>query len=247
MNHFQKIVVPDDKEIYFVGDIHGNADLYDRTIKEFGIKDEDYVFSVGDVIDRGPRSARMLFEFLFKPNRYMILGNHEHMFVEGEVRRDFYHCHMQNGGDVFLDEVGETGFQYFRPFVSQLPLIMEIHHRGLKIGLVHGGVPTRYTDWNTFVSDVKPMTWNIVEEIIWDRKTFDDCKANNTPNAPKLGGIDYVFSGHTGVVDPLVYGNRMWIDSQFLSGDLTFSTFSGKTPRHFRRERDQYSFDRFQR
>lgn len=247
MNHFQKIVVPDEQALYFVGDIHGNADLYDRTLKEFGITDNDVVISVGDVIDRGPRSARLLFEFLFKPNRYMIMGNHEQLLVEGETRRDFYHCHMSNGGDVFLDEVGETGFQFFRPYVDQLPLILEVHHRGNKYGVVHGGVPTRFTDWDAFVKAVKPMTWDIVEEIIWDRKVFDDCKANNSPNAPHITGIDYVFSGHTGVVDPLVYGNRIWIDSQFLSGDLTFTTFSGNTPHYFRRENDEYSFNRFAR
>lgn len=247
MNHFHKIVVPDDRELFIVGDLHGNADLYERSLKEFGITDKDYVFSVGDIIDRGPQSTKLLFEFLFKENRYMIMGNHEHMYIMGEHRRDFYHCHMQNGGDVFLNEVGETGFQYFRPFVDQLPLIIEIHHRGLKIGLVHGGVPLRYTDWDTFVNDVKPMKWDLVEEIIWDRKVFDDCKYNQTPNAPKIAGIDYVLSGHTGVVDPLVYGNRMWIDSQFLSGDLTFTMFSGKTPRHFRRPKDEHSFDRFKR
>ncbi|QCW18797.1 phosphoesterage [Salmonella phage SE_PL] len=247
MNHYQKIVVPDDKELFIVGDLHGNADLYDRTLHEFGITDKDYVFSVGDVIDRGERSARLLFEFLFKPNRYMILGNHEHMCIMGETRRDFYHCHMQNGGDKFLDEVGESGIQFFRQYLDQLPLIIEIHHRGMKIGLVHGGVPLRYTDWSTFVNDVKPMRWDLIEEIIWDRKVFDQCNNNKTPNAPKINGIDYVISGHTGVVDPLMYGNRIWIDSQFLSGDLTFTMFSGNTPRHFRREHDEHSFNRFKR
>lgn len=247
MNHFMKIVVPDDKELFFVGDLHGNADLYDRTLNEFGITDNDVIISVGDVIDRGPRSARLLFEFLFKPNRYMILGNHEHMCVEGATRRDFYHCHMQNGGDVFLDEVGESGIQFFRQYLDQLPLILEVHHRGKKYGVVHGGVPTRFTNWDDFVAAVKPMQWDIIEEIIWDRKVFDNCRNNNSPQAPHIAGIDYVFSGHTGVVDPLQYGNRLWIDSQFLSGDLTFTTFSGNTPRHFRREKDQYSFNRFAR
>lgn len=53
MNHFMKIVVPDDKNLFFVGDLHGNADLYDRTLKEFGITDND------DIIRRvHPKDSR---------------------------------------------------------------------------------------------------------------------------------------------------------------------------------------------
>lgn len=244
MNHFLKLVIPDDKDLYFVGDIHGNADLYDRSLYELGITDKDVIISVGDIIDRGDNSTRLLFEFLFKDDRYMVMGNHEHMMVEGERRRDFYHCHMQNGGDKILNELGETGMNFFRDHLNNLPLIIEVHHRGKKYGVVHGGVPTRFTQWDDFVSAVKPMQWNVVEEIIWDRKTFDLCRENNTPYAPRLNGVDYVFSGHTGVYDPLVYGNRVWIDSQFLTGDLTFSTVQGNMLRHFRREKDQYSFRR---
>lgn len=247
MNHFQRLVIPDDKNVYFCGDLHGNAELYDRTLREFGITDNDVVISVGDIIDRGPHSSRLAFEFLFKENRYMVMGNHEHMMVEGESRRDFYHCWIQNGGQAFLTDAGETGIAFFRQYFSQLPLILEVQHRGKKIGVVHGGVPTRYTDWDTFIADTKSMSWNIVEELIWERDTFDKCAQNNTLNAPRISGVDFVVSGHTGVVDPLIYGNRHWIDSMFMSGDITISTVQGNMLRHMRREKDEHSFDRWRR
>lgn len=245
MNHFMKLDIPDDKNLYFCGDLHGNADLYDRTLYEFGITDNDVVISVGDIIDRGDNSTRLAFEFLFKENRYMVMGNHEHMMVESDRRRDFYNIWQNNGGDKFLAEAGTTGIEFFRTYFDQLPLILEVNHRGKKIGVVHGAVPLKYNSWNAFVNNTKPLTSNIIEDLIWDDSTFKECRNTATQISPNLLGVDFVISGHTGVVDPLRYGNRYWIDSMFLSGDITFSTVQGNMLRHFRREKDEHSFDRW--
>lgn len=247
MKHFLEVTVPDDKELYIVGDIHGNAKLWDITKTEFGITSDDYVFSLGDLIDRGTQSAKLLFEFLFADNRFMIIGNHESMCVDSEKYRDWHHCWVQNGGDKFIEEIGDTGIQFFRQYLNQLPTIIQINHRGLKIGLVHAGVDLKYQNWDQFISGTKSLSTDIIESLLWERKTFDFCKGNNVYNAPRIQGVDYVLSGHTGVVDPLIYGNRVWIDSQFMSGDLTVATPQSGKMRYLRREKDDYSFNRFKR
>ncbi|USL83522.1 putative serine/threonine protein phosphatase [Escherichia phage A4] len=247
MKHFLEVTVPDEKDLYIVGDIHGNAKLWEHTKKEFGITPEDYVFSLGDLIDRGEQSAHLLFEFLFAENRYMIMGNHESMCIDSATHRDWYHCWTQNGGDKFLEEVGVSGVEFFRQYLDQLPMIIQINHRGLKIGLVHAGVDLKYNDWNKFITGTKSMSSDTIESCLWDRKTFDFCKANNVFNASRITNVDYVLSGHTAVFDPLIYGNRIWIDSQFLTGDLTIATPQGGKMRYLRKEKDEYSFSRFKR
>ena len=247
MKHFLEVTVPDDKDLYIVGDIHGNGKLWDATKKEFGITNNDYVFCVGDVIDRGDQNSKLLFEFLFGENRFMIAGNHEMMCVDSETMRDWYHCWQSNGGDKFLDEVGETGIQFFRQYLKDLPMIIQINHRGLKIGLVHAGVPLEYTTWERFVSGTKSLSADVIEKCLWDRDTFDYCKKNNTYYVPRLDGIHCVFSGHTSVTDPLIYGNRIWIDSQFFTGDLTLATPQSGGMRYLRKEKDEFSYNRFKR
>lgn len=244
MKHKIELKIPDEQNVYFIGDIHGNYDLYIRTLKEFGITDDDVVISVGDVIDRGNKSAALAFEFLFKDNRYMVMGNHEAMMVDSETRRDWYQVWQSNGGDVFLNEVGQTGIDFFRPYFNQLPLFIELTHRGKKLGVVHGGLPLTYPTWKDALDKTNSLQYNDIEPLIWDRNTFDWCRKNNAPMAPRVPDIDYIFSGHTAVTDPLIYGNRVWIDSQFLTGDLTIAYMDGNFLRTLRRERDEYSFMR---
>lgn len=244
MKHYLEITVPDDKEMYIVGDIHANTRLWDLTKKEFGITNADYVFSLGDIVDRGHNNSKLLFEFLFQDNRYMIMGNHEAMMVDGQFDRSWNQCWMNNGGDKTLSELGQTGVEFFCQYLKDLPMILVINHRGMKIGLVHGCVPLKYTDWNDFIAASSNLNNKIVEQCLWSRDDFDYARSNNVYGVPRLANIDYVLSGHSPVSDPLIYGNRVWIDSQFSTGDLTVVQPQGGKLRYFRREKDAYSFDR---
>lgn len=59
-----------------IGDIAGNYNTLMALLKKMP---DDEPFSVGDMIDRGPRSKEVL-EF-FKKNGKAVLGNHEHMML----------------------------------------------------------------------------------------------------------------------------------------------------------------------
>ena len=236
--------IPDEKNVYFVGDIHGQYDLYKRTLKTFGITDDDVVISVGDLIDRGPKTAATLFEFLFDENRYAIMGNHEYMCIAGAHDRSWYNVWFNNGGQEFTREVGLTGVNFFRDYLAQLPFVIEVHHRGKVLGVSHAAVPLRYTDWDTFKTDVQNGSNDILDGIHWSTDTFKYCQKNNVLMAPRISGVDYVFSGHTSVTNPLIYGNRVWIDSMYLSGELTVAYLDGNMLRHKRLPRDEHSFKR---
>lgn len=236
--------IPDEQNVYFVGDIHGQYDLYKRSLDNFGITEDDVVISVGDLIDRGPKTAATLFEFLFEQNRYAIMGNHEFMCIAAEKDKSWNNIWYNNGGKEFSNEVGKTGLKFFRDYLAQLPFVIEVHHRGKVLGVSHAAVPLRYHDWNSFCTDVKSGSNDILDGIHWSTDTFKYCNKNNVQMAPRISGVDYVFSGHTSVTDPLVYGNRVWIDSMYLSGELTVSYLDGNMLRHRRLPRDDKSFKR---
>lgn len=46
--------------IYVCSDIHGNYEKYRALIEKISLRDEDTLYVLGDVIDRGPEGVRIL-------------------------------------------------------------------------------------------------------------------------------------------------------------------------------------------
>src|SRR3990167_9116336 len=117
--------------VNIVGDIAGR---YDQLLALLKKMPDDEVISIGDMIDRGPKSKEVI-EWFMK-NGKAILGNHEHMML------DFY----RNGGyyehGIWQWNGGSTTLTSFDPaeryracavvpeivlsWVSKLPLYLEI-------------------------------------------------------------------------------------------------------------------------
>lgn len=62
---------------YVMSDIHGEYEKYLKMLDLIGFRDEDELYVLGDVIDRGPEPVQMLKDMSYRPNVYPILGNHE--------------------------------------------------------------------------------------------------------------------------------------------------------------------------
>lgn len=60
-----------------VGDIHGCYDEYLELLKKCAYTENDFVISVGDLIDRGPKSRETMEWFLTHPKAYSVEGNHD--------------------------------------------------------------------------------------------------------------------------------------------------------------------------
>ena len=89
---------------YIVGDLHGCIDLLERLLDEVQFNPErDRLFSVGDLIDRGPDSLACL-QLLTKPWCYAVQGNHESMLL------NFFLPYLQNHYLDNLDDVNDTNF-----------------------------------------------------------------------------------------------------------------------------------------
>lgn len=89
---------------YVIGDLHGAYDLFKDLLEAINFDPEkDRMFSVGDLVDRGPKSldcARLLFEDWFHP----VLANHEEMMMhafnldEEWANQRFAMAWLGNGG-----------------------------------------------------------------------------------------------------------------------------------------------------
>lgn len=126
---------------YVIGDVHGCYEEFIRLIKKIEREDKYARFIlIGDVIDRGPDSAKMLgwcMEHVKAGGKYqMLMGNHELMFMEWCSSEWFPYCegkkesyaHAYYNTDEDLKKAGVLTEQTTRKmfaFLKKLPLVME--------------------------------------------------------------------------------------------------------------------------
>ncbi|QFR57631.1 serine/threonine protein phosphatase [Serratia phage Slocum] len=235
------ITVPDDARAFFVGDIHGGLDELNQALHEVGFnKEKDYLFAVGDLIDRGPKNLQVLALFLYdKTGRYhSVMGNHDAFLAN--VATPEYLWYM-NGGKWAADLTDDAREDIARDMCKRMPVFMNVKHRGRDFGLVHGGIPPQFEDrgvnirqrdWYEVINGIlnTPFPnaldkWYAMEPFMWDRDCIAWAKANIKGKAvaefPDVLGVDFTVHGHTPQREPLRYGNRIWLDTEGRKG--TFS------------------------
>ena len=67
---------------YVMSDVHGLKDRYDAMLEALALQNEDTLFVLGDVIDRGRDGIAILLDIMNRDNVYMLLGNHEYMMKQ---------------------------------------------------------------------------------------------------------------------------------------------------------------------
>ena len=62
---------------YAMSDLHGKYEKYIAMLEKINFSDEDTMFVIGDVVDRGEKPVEILLDMMKRPNVYPIMGNHE--------------------------------------------------------------------------------------------------------------------------------------------------------------------------
>ena len=62
---------------YVMSDIHGQYDKYLAMLDKIAFSDDDTLYILGDVLDRGEQPVELLWDMSLRPNVIPILGNHE--------------------------------------------------------------------------------------------------------------------------------------------------------------------------
>lgn len=190
---------------FVVGDIHGYFSALEYKLTEVDFDEtRDRLFSVGDLVDRGPESERVV-EFLRKPWFFAVQGNHDVMTYEQAS------YHISNGGmwyyDLLEPEKQDIAFE-----LAALPLAIEVETDDGLVGIVHAQVPFR--DWELFRDKVNSGTDAVmVEDAQWGRSIIARYKQVGDDGSVWVSGIDKVYVGHTIVSEPLTIGNIRYIDT----------------------------------
>lgn len=64
---------------YVISDIHGQFDKYQQMLRKISLSDNDTLYVLGDVLDRGSAGLKILKDMMLRPNVVPLLGNHEYM------------------------------------------------------------------------------------------------------------------------------------------------------------------------
>jgi serine/threonine protein phosphatase 1 len=191
---------------FAVGDIHGYFHLLEEILKQLGFNEEvDRLFSVGDLVDRGPQSHRVL-DFLSLPWFYSVRGNHEQFAIDyhyGQMNKNLY---ADIGGQWFMDLRKDTRQAIVKKF-EQLPIAIDLQiHNGL-VGIVHADCYSN--DWNQFTLDLQcsPQSKQIAEFAMNERRRVKEQKCWN------VDGLYKMIVGHTPQKEILSFANVMCIDT----------------------------------
>ena len=67
--------------LYAMSDLHGEYQKYLAMLEKIKFSQEDTLYLLGDLVDRGPEPVKILQDIMQRPNVYPLLGNHEVMAV----------------------------------------------------------------------------------------------------------------------------------------------------------------------
>lgn len=146
--------------VYCMADIHGNYEAYQDILKQIHFKDSDTLYVLGDVVDRGPDSIKLLFDMMMRPNVYPIIGNHEYIglhclrFLSKEITEESIQSldegilqglleWQEIGGQSTIDEfqhLSKEEKDEVLEYLEEFSLYEEVEVAGNKYVLVHAGL-----------------------------------------------------------------------------------------------------------
>ena len=64
---------------YVMSDIHGQYEKYAAMLQKIDFSEDDTLYILGDIVDRGESPMRILYDMSMRDNVIPLMGNHEHM------------------------------------------------------------------------------------------------------------------------------------------------------------------------
>ena len=172
--------------IYVTSDLHGYPlEKFKELLDRAGFGDDDFLFILGDVIDRGEHSVDILKWLLVQPNVELILGNHEAMmlscsFLFDEITEDSLDAldsrkisllrnWKSNGAEATMEalarETPETRGDILE-YLREAPIYDSVSVGGRDFLLVHGGLGG--------YSPERKLSDYSEGELVWTRPYLED-------------------------------------------------------------------------
>ena len=178
--------------IYVMSDLHGCYDKYIAMLKKINLKNDDTLYILGDVIDRGLDGIKILLDMMTHHNIVPLLGNHEYMAykvlskLNVEITEDNYDKQIDKKTmDIFQDWLFNGGYETQKAFtmlnhvkrkrvleyLEEFLLYEIIEVNGRKFVLVHAGFDHFSPDKDFEEYDINDMLWARCD---YDKVYFED-------------------------------------------------------------------------
>lgn len=178
----KNITLPLNKRLIFMSDIHGDIKLFRRVLLEIGFCDDDYLFVIGDMIEKGDyldnlQMLNYIIELNKKENVYFMAGNCDEVLrfilppvdkstfldyalvrkksIINDLANEFNFPVFENMDvDLFVKKIVDNHPEYYQ-FIDELPDVIIIND---SLVLVHGGI-----------MDINDIPENAIDVLKFDR------------------------------------------------------------------------------
>lgn len=170
---------------YVISDIHGYYDQFIELLELIQLNDDDTLYVLGDVVDRGPNPIKTLLKLMEMPNAVCIVGNHELMALDGlrflntqittesvdsidaELLGNLIDW-QRNGSETTIDEFKQLNQEMRREvlsFIMEFSMYEELSVNRQKYLLVHAGLGD--------YSPEKQIEDYSLKNLVWDGADYD--------------------------------------------------------------------------
>ncbi|MGY2255084.1 metallophosphoesterase [Pseudomonas reactans] len=192
---------------FAVGDIHGHFTRLQAALDAAGFDPVvDRLFSVGDLVDRGPECEDVI-RWLNKPWFHPVRGNHDDYVCRFDT------CDignwMYNGGTWFVG-LPLTEQQNYQVMFQDLPIAIEVETAGGLIGILHADCP--FPSWDELCAELEAPESSkrlklVQNTCMWSRSRVEQVDGS------VVAGVRALVVGHTPMKSPVVLGNVHHIDT----------------------------------
>ena len=204
-----------------VGDVHGCFATLESALAELDFDPEhDRLFSLGDLIDYGTRSADAL-EWMRSRFTATVQGNHESMMLDwlvlGSRMWNEARNWRQNPASAWFPSLGACGRhgtreqrRAWRTRIEAFPVTLTIGlPDGGRVGLVHGYVTgIQDLNWDDLCTRIR-RDHHAAWSAMWSRPDMRRCSPTDPDLPSGVPGVDYVCHSHDAGTEPAWTGRNM--------------------------------------
>lgn len=198
---------------FAIGDLHGALSAFLNLLENLKFDPAvDRMFSVGDLVDRGPESRQCL-ELMREPWFYNVLANHEQMLYEAFFGGYMGQFFWRNGGswarsyhqefqaalqdkhlDVGARHMSEDTLKFMElvEMIEELPFIMTIGlTNGQKVHIIHAEIPPGFVVTDAMLSSPKKVIELATQQssdgdyFVWGRHKYMNFYRHDLSNHAK--------------------------------------------------------------
>lgn len=190
-------------KVFAVSDLHGQYDYF-KQIKEY-MKEDDMCYVLGDCVDRGPGSIKILLDIIADKRFKMIKGNHEQIMIEAleqaeQGYMDFQLWYMNGGYETHLE---------FMSYSREIQLAVISYLKRLPVKLEYKDIILTHAGFSFALEEYVLDDILDEERLMWDRSHLTSTAKS------KRGKIQVHGHTPTGLIKEGVEGVFMYSEGKY--------------------------------